>query len=79
MFDMDRGSVVMKTKTQAVRFATSVGLRDGVTSVDSQRRARCRAITPSEQSWAAWVDGEDASSDFMTDREQPGDEERAGL
>jgi len=76
---MDRGSVVMKTKTQAVRFPTSVRLPDGVTSVGIQRRARCRAITPSEQSWAAWVDGGDASSDFMTDRAQPVDEERAAL
>jgi antitoxin VapB len=76
---MDRGSVVMTNKTQAVRFATSVRLPDGVTRMDSQRRARCSAITPSEQSWAAWVDGEDASSDFMTDRAQPIDAERAGL
>jgi antitoxin VapB len=76
---MDRGSVFMTNTTQAVRFATSVRLPDGVTRVDSQRRARCWAITPSEQSWAAWVDGENASSDFMTDREQPGDEECAGL
>lgn len=76
---MERGSVLMTNKTQAVRFPKSVRLPDGVTSVDIQRRGRSWVITPSEQSWAAWFDGEGVSSDFMTDREQPADQERAEL
>ena len=76
---MGRGSVFMTNKTQAVRFPKSVRLPDGVTSVDIQRRGRSWVITPSEQSWAAWFDGKGVSSDFMTDREQPADQERAEL
>lgn len=76
---MDRGSVFMTNKTQAVRFPKSVRLPDGVTSVDIQRRGRSWVITPSEQSWAAWFDGEGVSHDFMSEREQPADQGRAAL
>jgi len=76
---MDRGSVFMTNKTQAVRFPTSMRLPDGVTSVDIQRRGRSWIITPAEQSGAAWFDGEGVSSDFMQDREQPAEQERLAL
>ena len=76
---MERGSVFMTNKTQAVRLPKSVRFPEGVTNVDIQRRGRTWVITPSEQSWAAWFDGEGASDDFMSDREQPGDQERASL
>ena len=46
---MERGSVFMTNKTQAVRFPKSVGLPDGVTSVDIHRRRRSWIITPTEQ------------------------------
>lgn len=73
---MERGSVFMTNKTQAVRFPKSVRLPDGVTSVDIQRRGRVWTITPSEQSWAAWFEGEGVSPDFMDAREQPADQAR---
>jgi len=76
---MDRGSVFMTNKTQAVRFPKSVRLPDGVTSADIHRRGRSWVITPSGQSWAAWFEGEGVSGDFMTDREQPADGDRAPL
>jgi antitoxin VapB len=76
---MERGSVFMTNKTQAVRFPKSVRLPDGVTSVSIERRGRSWVITPSEQSWAAWFEGEGVSSDFMSEREQPADQERAAL
>ncbi len=76
---MERGSVFMTNKTQAVRFPKSLRLPDGVTSVDIQRRGRSWVITPSEQSWAAWFEGEGVSRDFMEEREQPADQERAAL
>ena len=74
---MDRGSVFMTNKTQAARVPKSVRLPDGTTSVDIQRRGRSWGITPSGQSWAAWFDGEAVSGDFMVDRDQPADGERA--
>lgn len=76
---MERGSVFMTNKTQAVRFPKSVRLPDGVTSVDIERRGRVWTITPSEQSWAAWFEGGGVSPDFMDDREQPADQARDAL
>lgn len=64
---MERGSVFMTNKTQAVRFPKTV------------RRGRVWTITPSGQSWASWFEGEGVSSDFMTEREQPTEQARDGL
>lgn len=69
----------MTNKTQAVRFPKSVRLPDGVTSVDIHRRGRSWIITPSDQSWAEWFEGERVSCDFMEEREQPADQDRAAL
>jgi antitoxin VapB len=76
---MERGSVFMTNKTQAVRFPKSVRLPDGVKSVDILRSGRSWVITPSEQSWAAWFESEGVSGDFMEEREQPAEQERAAL
>jgi antitoxin VapB len=76
---MERGSVFMTNRTQAVRFPKSVRLPDGVTNVDIQRSGRSWIITPSEHSWAAWFEGDGVSSDFMAERDQPEDQERAPL
>jgi len=74
---MERGSVFMTNKTQAVRFPKSVRLPDGVTCVDIQRRGCSWVITPSGKSWAAWFDDDGVGGDIMTDREKPEDQERA--
>jgi len=76
---MERGSVFMTNKTQAVRLPKSVRFPEGVTSVDIQRRGRTWVLTPSEQSWAAWFEGDGVSTDFMDDRAQPEMQERVAL
>ena len=76
---MERGSVFMTNKTQAVRLPKSVRFPEGVTSVDIQRRGRTWVLTPSEQSWAAWFEGDGVSPDFLDDRAQPEMQERAAL
>jgi antitoxin VapB len=76
---MERGSVFMTNKTQAVRFPKSVRLPEGVTSVDIVRRGRSWIITPSAQSWAEWFEGDGVSDDFMEDRDQPSRQDRAEL
>ena len=76
---MERGSVFMTNKTQAVRLPKSVRLPEGVTTVDILSRGRAWVLVPSEQSWAEWFEGERASDDFMLDREQPGTQDRASL
>lgn len=77
--EMERGSVFMTNKTQAVRFPKSMRLPDGVTSVDIRRHGRSWVITPTGQSWEEWFDGEGVSDDFMSDRAQPEEQERDGL
>lgn len=76
---MERGSVFMTNKTQAVRFPKSVRLPDGVTSVDIERVGRSWVITPSGQGWASWFEGDTVSEDFLEDRDQPEDQARAAL
>jgi antitoxin VapB len=76
---MERGSVFMTNKTQAVRLPKSVRLPEGVTTVDILRRGRAWVLVPSQQSWAEWFESERASDDFMLDREQPDAQERASL
>lgn len=76
---MERGSVFMTNKTQAVRLPKSVRLPEGVTTVDILRRGRTWVIIPSEQSWAEWFESESVSDDFMEDRGQPDLQERAAL
>ena len=67
----------MTNKTQAVRLPKSVRLPEGVTTVDIVRRGRSWVITPTGESWAEWFESEAASPDFMSDRDQPTDKERA--
>jgi antitoxin VapB len=76
---MERGSVFMTNKTQAVRFPKKVRLPEGVTSVDIERRGRVWTITPTGQSCVSWFEGESVSADFMVERDQPTDQARDGL
>jgi antitoxin VapB len=76
---MERGSVFMTNKTQAVRLPKSVRLPAGVTNVDVERVGRSWVITPSDHGWASWFEGDAVSDDFLDAREQPGTQERAAL
>ena len=76
---MERGSVFMNNKTQAIRPPKSVRLPDGTKVVDIERRGRAWIVVPSDQSWAHWFEEADVSPDFMDDRGQPGEQERAAL
>lgn len=76
---MDRGSVFLTNKTQAVRFPKSVRLPEGIKSVEIERRGRSWLVTPLGHGWAAWFDETDVSSDFMADRDQPAEQEREQL
>ena len=76
---MERGSVFMNTKTQAIRLPKSVRLPDGTKVVDIERRGRAWIIVPSDQSWAHGLEGADVSPDFMDNRCQPGEQKRAAL
>lgn len=69
----------MTNRTQAVRLPKSVRLPEGVTTVDIVRRGRSWLITPTGESWTEWFESEATSPDFMSDRGQPAEQERASL
>ena len=73
---MEQGSVFLSNRSQAVRLPKAAALPDDVKRVDVIAIGRPRILTPSGESWDSWFDGEGVSADFMTDREQPADQER---
>ncbi len=54
----------------------AVALADGVKRVDIVAVGRTRIIAPAGEGWDNWFDGEAATSEFMTERDQPGSQER---
>lgn len=76
---MERGSVFMTNRTQAVRLPKSMRLPEGVTTVDILRRGRTWVMIPSHLSWAEWFENDTATDDFLLDRGQPEAQERAAL
>ncbi len=66
-------------KTQAVRLPKAVALPDSIKKVDIVAIGNTRIITPAGESWDHWFDGPGVSDDFMTNRNQPIDQEREAL
>lgn len=66
-------------RTQAVRLPKSISFPDDVKHVEIIAVGRSRIITPVGESWDSWFDGEGASTDFMSTREQPAVQEREGF
>lgn len=73
---MEQGSVFLSNRSQAVRLPKAAALPDDVKRVDVIAIGRTRILTPAGESWDSWFDGEGVTADFMTDREQPADQER---
>lgn len=73
---MEQGSVFLSNRSQAVRLPKAAALPDDVKRVDVIAIGRTRILTPAGESWDSWFDGEGVTADFMTDREQPTDQER---
>ena len=73
---MEKGSVFLSNRSQAVRLPKAAALPDDVKRVDVIAIGRTRILSPAGESWDSWFDGEGVSADFMTDREQPADQER---
>ena len=66
-------------KSQAVRLPKGVAMPDSVKRVDIIAEGNARVIVPAGESWDLWLARQGVSSDFMEAREQPADQERAGL
>ena len=76
---MEQGSVFQSNRSQAVRLPKAVALPDDVKRVDIVAVGRTRIITPAGEAWDSWFDGEAATVDFMTERDQPASQEREAL
>ena len=76
---MEQGSVFLSNRSQAVRLPKAAALPDDVKRVDVISIGRTRILTPVGESWDSWFDGEGVTLDFMSDREQPADQERESL
>jgi antitoxin VapB len=66
-------------RSQAARLPKSAALSDDDKRIDIVVVGRTRILTAAGESWDSWFDGEGVSPDFMTAREQPGDQEREGF
>ncbi|AIS11309.1 type II toxin-antitoxin system VapB family antitoxin [Pseudomonas sp. 22526] len=73
---MEQGSVFKSNRSQAIRMPKAVALPDDVTRVDIVAVGRTRIITPAGEAWDSWFDGESVSADFMSERDQPAEQER---
>lgn len=73
---MERGSVFLSNRSQAVRLPKAAAFPADVKRVDVIAIGRTRILPPAGESWDSWFDGEGVTADFMTDREQPADQER---
>lgn len=76
---MERANLFKSNKSQALRLPKPVAYPDSVKQVDIVMQGRARIITPAGESWDTWFDGVGVSEDFMTDREQPIQQERGAL
>lgn len=73
---MEQGAVFQSNRSQAIRLPKAVALPDDVKRVDIVAVGRTRIITPAGEAWDSWFDGVAATSDFMSDRDQPALQER---
>ena len=73
---MEQGSVFQSNRSQAVRLPKAVALPEDVKRVDVVAIGRTRINTPAGESWDSWFDDEGVTAEFMTEREQPADQER---
>lgn len=71
--------VFKSNQSQAVRLPKAVALPDTVKEVVILRQGKGRLIVPAENTWDSWFDDEGVSDDFMTNRDQEADQQRARL
>ena len=76
---MEQSTVFKSNKSQAIRLPKPVALPESVKKVDIVVLGRSRLISPAGESWDSWFDGKGVSDDFMLEREQPMQQERAAF
>ncbi|KAB2707396.1 antitoxin VapB [Ochrobactrum sp. RC6B] len=73
---MEQGAVFQSNRSQAIRLPKAVALPAHVKRVDIVAVGRTRIIAPAGEVWDSWFDGLEATSDFMSERDQPASQER---
>ena len=76
---MARSTVFTTNQSQAVRLPKPVALPANVRQVDVTKIGNSRLISPAGQGWDSFFDGPGVSDDFMSEREQPGVQQRERL
>ena len=76
---MEQGAIFKSKRSQAVRQPESVALPDDARRVNVAAVDRTRIVTPAGESRDNWFDGEAVGPDFMSARDQPGDQQREGF
>jgi len=73
---MAQATIFTNNKSQAVRIPKALEFPEGVKKVSIIAVGNARLMTPADQSWDSWFDGEGVTEDFMDERGQPADQER---
>ena len=76
---MEHSTVFKSNKSQAIRLPKPVALPDSVKKVDIIKLGRARLIAPAGEGWDSWFDSPGVSNDFMSERDQPEQQERDSL
>lgn len=66
---MGLGFAFQSNHRQAVHLPKVVALPDGVRQTESE------SSPPAAESWDSWFDGVGATADFITERQQPADQQ----
>ena len=74
---MARTSLFKNNRTQSVRLPKDLAFPESVREVDIVAVGASRVITPSGMQWDRWFDGGTrTTADFLSERDQPADQER---
>ncbi|MCO7230308.1 antitoxin [Halomonas sp. CnH100-B] len=73
---MEKATVFKSNRSQTVRMPKSLALPENVKRVEVIALGRARLIAPVGEAWDSWFHGESVSAGFMSEREQPNEQER---
>ncbi|TPE48092.1 antitoxin [Maribrevibacterium harenarium] len=76
---MESASIFKSNTSQAVRLPKPVALPESVKRVNIIPLGRARLIVPEGEGWDSWFDEKGVTDDFMSEREQPEDQQRESL
>jgi len=77
--DCVKTKIFKSNRSQAIRLPKKVAFPESVEDVEITAIGNKRIIAPASQSWDEWFNGPGVSTDFMTERMQPGDQRRETL